>query len=107
MAFMVLATGLYINACAKGEECIPVSIDMIYEKDGFMLTFWCAAASLASSSNRERRLTTLALQELCRRPLHLRLLNHLPSPDQPGRLRLFVAGYGWPLLAPAHVLLDL
>lgn len=40
MAFMVLATGLYINACAKGEECIPVSIDMIYEKDGFMLTFW-------------------------------------------------------------------
>lgn len=23
MAFMVLATGLYINACAKGEECIP------------------------------------------------------------------------------------
>lgn len=23
MAFMVLCTGLYINACAKGEECIP------------------------------------------------------------------------------------
>jgi hypothetical protein len=40
MAFMVLATGLYINACAKGEECIPQTIDMFYEKDGFMLTFW-------------------------------------------------------------------
>jgi delta24(24(1))-sterol reductase len=40
MAFMVLATGLYINACAKGEECIPQTIDMYYEKDGFMLTFW-------------------------------------------------------------------
>lgn len=40
MGFMVLATGLYINACAKGEECIPQTIDMYYEKDGFMLTFW-------------------------------------------------------------------
>jgi len=40
LAFMVLATGLYINACAKGEECIPQTIDMFYEKDGFMLTFW-------------------------------------------------------------------
>ena len=40
MAFMVLATGLYINACAKGAECIPQTIDMYYEKDGFMLTFW-------------------------------------------------------------------
>ncbi|KAL7416547.1 ERG4/ERG24 ergosterol biosynthesis protein [Mrakia frigida] len=40
LAFMVLATGLYLNACAKGEECIPQTIDMFYEKDGFMLTFW-------------------------------------------------------------------
>ncbi|KAG9001466.1 C-24(28) sterol reductase [Tulasnella sp. JGI-2019a] len=39
-AFMVLATGLYINACAKGEECIPQTWDMFYEKDGFMLIFW-------------------------------------------------------------------
>ncbi|CAE7112389.1 unnamed protein product [Rhizoctonia solani] len=32
MAFMVLATGLYINACAKGEECIPQTWDMFHEK---------------------------------------------------------------------------
>ncbi|GAB1518399.1 C-24(28) sterol reductase [Rhizoctonia solani] len=40
MAFMVLATGLYINACAKGEECIPQTWDMFYEKWGFMIIFW-------------------------------------------------------------------
>lgn len=63
MAFMVLCTGLYINACAKGEECIPqtwVSCfpekgrgglrlladdepslqDMFHEKWGFMVIFW-------------------------------------------------------------------
>ena len=40
MAFMVLATGLYINACAKGEECIPQTWDMFYEKWGFMVIFW-------------------------------------------------------------------
>ncbi|CED83198.1 C-24 reductase [Phaffia rhodozyma] len=40
MAFMLLATALYINACAKGEEMIPTTMDMIHEKDGFMLTFW-------------------------------------------------------------------
>ncbi|KAG8964910.1 C-24(28) sterol reductase [Tulasnella sp. 419] len=40
MAFMILATGLYINACAKGEECIPQTWDMFHEKDGFMLIFW-------------------------------------------------------------------
>ncbi|KAG9048018.1 C-24(28) sterol reductase [Tulasnella sp. UAMH 9824] len=40
VAFMVLATGLYINACAKGEECIPQTWDMFHEKDGFMLIFW-------------------------------------------------------------------
>jgi delta24(24(1))-sterol reductase len=32
MAFMILATGLYINACAKGEECIPQTWDMFHEK---------------------------------------------------------------------------
>lgn len=48
MAFMVLATGLYINACAKGEECIPQTIDMIFEKDGFMLTFWNFAGKVTS-----------------------------------------------------------
>ncbi|KAK4518736.1 uncharacterized protein ATC70_008958 [Mucor velutinosus] len=40
VAFMVLAHFLYTNACQKGEECIPTSFDMFYEKDGFMLIFW-------------------------------------------------------------------
>ncbi|CAE6446070.1 unnamed protein product [Rhizoctonia solani] len=40
MAFMILATGLYINACAKGEECIPQTWDMFHEKWGFMIVFW-------------------------------------------------------------------
>ncbi|CAO1613069.1 unnamed protein product [Parajaminaea phylloscopi] len=40
MAFMVLATGLYINACAKGEECIPQTWDIFHEKWGFMVIFW-------------------------------------------------------------------
>ncbi|CAH7672641.1 delta24(24(1))-sterol reductase [Phakopsora pachyrhizi] len=38
--FMVLATGLYVNACAKGEECIPMTWDMAYEKWGWLLCFW-------------------------------------------------------------------
>ncbi|KAJ7247612.1 ergosterol biosynthesis ERG4/ERG24 [Mycena haematopus] len=32
MAFMILATWLYLNACAKGEECIPQTWDMYHEK---------------------------------------------------------------------------
>ncbi|CAO3625556.1 unnamed protein product [Mucor hiemalis] len=40
VAFMVLAHWLYTNACQKGEECIPTSWDIFYEKDGFMLIFW-------------------------------------------------------------------
>jgi delta24(24(1))-sterol reductase len=40
MAHMVLATGLYINACAKGEEMIPQTWDMFHEKFGWMLIFW-------------------------------------------------------------------
>ncbi|KAI9480586.1 MAG: ergosterol biosynthesis ERG4/ERG24 [Benjaminiella poitrasii] len=39
-AFLVLAYFLYTNACQKGEECIPTSWDMFFEKDGFMLIFW-------------------------------------------------------------------
>lgn len=39
-AFMVLGTGLYINACAKGEELIPQTWDMVYEKFGWLLSFW-------------------------------------------------------------------
>ncbi|CAG8652622.1 14307_t:CDS:2 [Ambispora leptoticha] len=40
MGFMILAHFLYVNACMKGEECIPTTWDMIYEKFGFMLIFW-------------------------------------------------------------------
>ncbi|KAF9454324.1 ERG4/ERG24 ergosterol biosynthesis protein [Macrolepiota fuliginosa MF-IS2] len=40
MLFMCLATGLYMNACAKGEECIPQTWDMYHEKWGFMVIFW-------------------------------------------------------------------
>ncbi|KAG1808748.1 ERG4 ERG24 ergosterol biosynthesis protein [Suillus subaureus] len=40
MAFMILATWLYLNACAKGEECIPQTWDMYHEKWGFMVIFW-------------------------------------------------------------------
>ncbi|TFK65599.1 ERG4/ERG24 ergosterol biosynthesis protein [Pluteus cervinus] len=47
MAFMILATGLYLNACAKGEECIPQTWDMYHEKWGFM-SF--SGISLASHS---------------------------------------------------------
>ena len=35
MAFMALATFLYANACCKGEECIPQTWDMFYEKYAF------------------------------------------------------------------------
>ncbi|KAL2912476.1 C-24(28) sterol reductase [Polyrhizophydium stewartii] len=38
--FMVLAHLLYVNACMKGEECIPSTWDIFYEKWGFMLIFW-------------------------------------------------------------------
>ncbi|KAI8822166.1 ergosterol biosynthesis ERG4/ERG24 [Fimicolochytrium jonesii] len=38
--FMVLAHALYVNACMKGEECIPTTWDIFYEKWGFMLIFW-------------------------------------------------------------------
>ncbi|KAI8924182.1 ergosterol biosynthesis ERG4/ERG24 [Entophlyctis helioformis] len=38
--FMVLAHLLYVNACMKGEECIPTTWDIFYEKWGFMLIFW-------------------------------------------------------------------
>jgi delta24(24(1))-sterol reductase len=39
MAFMTLATWLYLNACGKGEECIPQTWDMYHEKWGFMVIF--------------------------------------------------------------------
>lgn len=38
--FMVMAHFLYTNACMKGEECIPTTWDIFYEKWGFMLIFW-------------------------------------------------------------------
>jgi delta24(24(1))-sterol reductase len=40
LLFMVVAHGLYANACAKGEECIPTSWDIFHEKWGWMLIFW-------------------------------------------------------------------
>jgi len=40
MLHMLLATGLYINACAKGEHMIPQTWDMFHEKFGWMLIFW-------------------------------------------------------------------
>ncbi|KAJ9113639.1 hypothetical protein QFC22_005947 [Naganishia vaughanmartiniae] len=45
MGLMILATGLYINACAKGEHMIPQTWDMFHEKFGFMLIFWNMAGS--------------------------------------------------------------
>lgn len=30
-AFMILATGTFLNACGKGEELIPQTWDMAYE----------------------------------------------------------------------------
>jgi len=40
MMYMVLAHFLYTNACQKGEECIPYTWDISYEKFGWMLIFW-------------------------------------------------------------------
>lgn len=40
MIFMVVAHFLYTNACMKGEECIPTTWDIFYEKWGWMLVFW-------------------------------------------------------------------
>ncbi|AMD22259.1 HGL081Cp [Eremothecium sinecaudum] len=40
MGLLLLAHWLYANACAKGEELIPPTWDMAYEKFGFMLIFW-------------------------------------------------------------------
>ena len=40
MIFMVVAHGLYANACFKGEEYIPLTWDIFHEKWGWMLIFW-------------------------------------------------------------------
>ncbi|OGV36309.1 MAG: delta(24(24(1)))-sterol reductase, partial [Legionellales bacterium RIFCSPHIGHO2_12_FULL_35_11] len=40
LIFMLIAHGLYTNACMKGEECIPTTWDVFYEKWGWMLIFW-------------------------------------------------------------------
>jgi delta24(24(1))-sterol reductase len=37
---MILAHFLYANACMKGEECVPTTWDIFYEKFGWMLIFW-------------------------------------------------------------------
>lgn len=40
MLFMIVAHLLYVNACQKGEECIPTTWDIYYEKFGWMLIYW-------------------------------------------------------------------
>jgi delta24(24(1))-sterol reductase len=40
MLLIVTAQLLYINACMKGEECIPTTWDIFYEKWGWMLIYW-------------------------------------------------------------------
>ena len=40
MWFMITAHFLYVNACQKGEECIPTTWDIYYEKFGWMLIYW-------------------------------------------------------------------
>jgi len=40
LCFLLMAHFLYANACAKGEELIPPTWDMYFEKWGFMLIFW-------------------------------------------------------------------
>ena len=40
MWFLIVAHFLYVNACQKGEECIPTTWDIFHEKFGWMLCFW-------------------------------------------------------------------
>lgn len=40
MTIMLVAHWLYTNACMKGEECVPTTWDIFYEKCGWMLTYW-------------------------------------------------------------------
>ncbi|CAF4317765.1 unnamed protein product [Adineta steineri] len=40
MMVILTAQLLYINACMKGEECIPTTWDIFYEKWGWMLIYW-------------------------------------------------------------------
>lgn len=40
LVFMVVAHGLYANACQKGEHYIPSTWDIVHEKWGWMLIFW-------------------------------------------------------------------
>lgn len=43
MVLLLVAHFLYANACQKGEQCIPSTFDIHYEKFGWMLLFWNAA----------------------------------------------------------------
>lgn len=40
MLFIIVAQGLYANACMKGEECVPTTWDIFQEKCGWMFVFW-------------------------------------------------------------------
>ena len=82
MAFMILATGLYINAwyvvpwtsfahtltilrSAKGEECIPQTWDIYHEKWGFMVIFWNFAGAYISFKMILIRSRLLQVSHLC------------------------------------------
>ncbi|EFC38024.1 delta24(24-1) sterol reductase [Naegleria gruberi] len=40
MIFMLTAHTIYVNAIMKGEECVPSSWDIFYEKWGWLLIYW-------------------------------------------------------------------
>src|SRR5260370_37474973 len=40
LVFMLVAHGLYTNACMTAEEGIPMTSDIFHEKWGRMLIFW-------------------------------------------------------------------
>ncbi|ORY88724.1 ergosterol biosynthesis ERG4/ERG24 [Leucosporidium creatinivorum] len=40
LALFSWGTGMYLNACAKGEQYIPQTWDMNYEKFGWLLAYW-------------------------------------------------------------------
>lgn len=50
MWFLIYAHFLYVNAIHKGEECIPSTWDIFYEKWGWMLAYWCGGGGRAVSS---------------------------------------------------------
>jgi delta24(24(1))-sterol reductase len=64
MIIFLTGTGLYINACAKGEHMIPQTWDMFHEKFGFMLIFWNMAGVYVSSTCRDALADSQTIQLL-------------------------------------------